>query len=182
MSSDALQAGPARASDDGLHRKRSRDGPEEETSCGYKPVGKRRGSAPGQQPQLVLHLRGLMRRWACVQISHAALISCNKPNVGLCPPAPLIMSVFRCFRWAQALYRLQPKCKVDDLLAENAIAIFDGYVKAVHERVRPRQHVCLELPASMLHRYQIPCRTCHNHAALAEYGLLSLGCGRADTG
>jgi len=63
----------------------------------------------------------------------------------------------RCFRWAQALYRLQPKCKVDDLLAENAIAIFDGYVKAVHERVRPRQPVWLELPANMLHRYQIPC-------------------------
>jgi hypothetical protein len=38
-------------------------------------------------------------------------------------------------RWANNLITLQPKCKIDPLLIENALCIFDAYCRAAQEQV-----------------------------------------------
>ena len=42
--------------------------------------------------------------------------------------------MLRC-RWANNLITLQPKCKIDPLLIENALCIFDAYCRAAQEQV-----------------------------------------------
>ena len=50
---------------------------------------------------------------------------------------PVLTDLVPCCRWANNLITLQPKCKIDPLLIENALCIFDAYCRAAQEQVPP---------------------------------------------
>ena len=55
----------------------------------------------------------------------------------------LLTDVFgRGCRWANNLITLQPKCKVDPILIENALCIFDAYCHAAQEQVSSTHRSC----------------------------------------
>jgi hypothetical protein len=47
----------------------------------------------------------------------------------------MLTDLMPCRRWANNLITLQPKCKIDPLLIENALCIFDAYCRAAQEQV-----------------------------------------------
>lgn len=52
------------------------------------------------------------------------------------------MCLVRGCRWANNLITLQPKCKIDPILIENALCIFDAYCHAAQEQVSSPHQLC----------------------------------------
>lgn len=82
-------------------------------------------------------------------------------------------------RWAHNLITLQPKCKIDTLLIENALCLFDAYCKAAQEQINngimPRTRCTLDGLAAA--SFWIAIKADGSRACLPSRALLERACG-----